>query len=260
VTLRYAKDYVRDLIATQAKRLQIRSELEWAKAFDCILVNSYFSRESVLRAYNLESVVCYLGIDTSHFRPTGAAKEPYAIGLGNFADNKGIERAVEAIATIAKAQRPSLVWVGNVVVPSYLARIQSLAQSLGVNFVSHVLIPDSELMELLSRAAVMIYTSRLEPFGYAPLEANACGTAVVAVPEGGVRETVVSGCNGLLVENPSPASLGKAVHSFTSNLKHAHAVGQAARSFVEAKWGYEASIDRLEQQLYAVVETGRGCR
>jgi glycosyltransferase involved in cell wall biosynthesis len=259
LTLRYAKDYVRDLLATQARRLQVRAELEWAGSFKSILVNSFFSRESVLRAYNLESAVCYLGIDTDHFRPTGAAKEPFAIGVGNFAENKGIERAVAAVASIEEARRPTLVWVGNRAVPDYLAHIESLAQSLGVNFVSRVLISDGELIDLLSRAAVMVYTPRLEPFGYAPLEANACGTAVVAIPEGGVRETVVTGSNGVLVEDVAPALLGKAVLNFTSNLENAHAVGQAARKYVEAKWGFEASIDRLERRLYALVPAPRGC-
>ncbi|NBU99759.1 MAG: glycosyltransferase, partial [Spirochaetia bacterium] len=40
-----------------------------------------------------------------------------------------------------------------------------------------------------------------EPFGYAPLEASSCGTPVVGVPEGGIRETVKDGINGFLSES-----------------------------------------------------------
>ena len=46
-------------------------------------------------------------------------------------------------------------------------------------------------MTQIHSTAAMLYAPRLEPFGLAPLEANACGLPVIAVPEGGVRETVV---------------------------------------------------------------------
>ena len=51
----------------QQFRTLAREEYLNARAFDRILVNSYFSRESVLRAYGLNSQVCYLGVDTSLF-------------------------------------------------------------------------------------------------------------------------------------------------------------------------------------------------
>jgi len=47
-----------------------------------------------------------------------------------------------------------------------------------------------------------LYAPRLEPVRYAPLEANACELPVVGVAEGGLRETIVDGVNGLLVDPP----------------------------------------------------------
>jgi len=46
----YAKAYLLDLVDTQARRNQVRAEYESARAFRRILVNSFYSRESVLRA------------------------------------------------------------------------------------------------------------------------------------------------------------------------------------------------------------------
>jgi len=59
----------------------------------------------------------------------------------------------------------------------------------------------SELSTYLIAAPCWSLPPRLEPFGFAPLEANACGFPVVAVAEEGIRGTVVDGVNGLLVED-----------------------------------------------------------
>ena len=70
---------------------------------------------------------------------------------------------------------------------------EELAAARGVPFSPHLRIPDDQLIALLNRAAVMVYAPRLEPFGLAPIEAAACALPVVAVAEGGVRETVIDG-------------------------------------------------------------------
>jgi glycosyltransferase involved in cell wall biosynthesis len=103
------------------QRIQVREEIANAKAFGRILVNSLFSRESVLRAYGLESQVCYLGVDTDLFRPTGEPVEGYVVGLGAVGYPKGADRAIRAMAAIAPAIRPKLRWIGNAADASYLA-------------------------------------------------------------------------------------------------------------------------------------------
>ena len=68
---------------------------------------------------------------------------------------------------------------------------------------------------------MMIYASHLEPFGYAPLEANACGTAVVALAEGGIRETMNHPHCGVLIPNLDRDALGRALLSYCSDLSFA---------------------------------------
>ena len=97
---------MRDFANVQPMRVQAREEAVNAHAFDRILCNSRFTRESILRIYGREARVCYLGIDTDAFRPTGAAKEGYVIGLGTFGHHKGIDIAIRAVATIDPAARP----------------------------------------------------------------------------------------------------------------------------------------------------------
>ncbi len=57
-----------DLVEVDHARRQARDEAANAAAFDTILVNSFFSAESVNRAYDLVGRVCYLGLDPSRWR------------------------------------------------------------------------------------------------------------------------------------------------------------------------------------------------
>ncbi len=59
--------------------------------------------------------------------------------------------------------------------------------------------PDADLHRLYSRASVVLLPGE-EDFGIVPLEAQACGTPVVALSRGGALETVVPGQTGVLVD------------------------------------------------------------
>jgi glycosyltransferase involved in cell wall biosynthesis len=251
----YTYTFVKNLLEVQSLRVQAREELKNAESFDLILVNSLFSRESVQRAYGLDSKVCYLGIDTNRFEPLYLPRQNMVVGLGGIYSGKGLERAVRAIGTIKASERPSLVWVGNFADTNYLYEIEQLAASLKVNFVSKVRITDREIITLLNQASVMIYTPILEPFGFAPLEANACGTPVVAIAEGGIRETITDGINGFLINGNEPVEVGKAISRLLNDKDLIDEMGKKARCHVMERWGLEKAIERLEEHLLSLNES-----
>lgn len=248
---------LKDLVDIRALRLQAREERDNAAAFDQLLVNSFFSRESVLRAYGIDSRVCYLGVATERFRPLGLPRERVVIGLGAVHPSKGLETAVEAIASIPEKQRPELQWIGNFADPHYHKTIEKLAKSRGVRFVPRVAVSDEEVVDLLNRASVMLYTSRLEPFGLAPLEANACATPVVAIAEGGIRESIVNGLNGTLVPERRPESIGRALSKFLDEPGWARAVGERARAHVVENWTWDRAVDGVERSLIEAIKQGK---
>jgi glycosyltransferase involved in cell wall biosynthesis len=245
-----------DQLQLQGVRVQARREYRNAHACDLMLVNSYYSRESVLRAYGREARVCYIGIDTALFRHERRPRERLIVGMGSFTPNKGIELAIRSVARLAEP-RPPLVWIGNSGNPGYEDEMRRLAASLGVRFEPRKLISDAEVVETLNRAALFIYTSRLEPFGFAPLEANACGTPVIAVAEGGVRETVKDGVNGWLVDS-EPEAIAEAMARLLNDAALTARLGERACEYVGKQWGLSRAIDRLEANLSQVVDrTGR---
>ena len=72
--------------------------------------------------------------------------------------------------------------------------------------------------------------------------------ARIAVAEGGVRETIIDQVTGLLVEH-DPAAMAAAVDRLRADPALARQLGVSGRQAVEAKWGLNSAIGRLEQKL-----------
>ena len=243
---------LRDELATRARRIQVREERAGAAAFDRILANSLYSRESILRAYGLDATVCYLGVDAQAFELPAAPREDYLVGLGALVPEKNIHMALAALGELP-APRPRLVWIGNVAAPGHLEGLRRHAASLGVAFEPRVGVSQAELREALGRALALIYAPRLEPFGLAPLEAGASGTPVVAVAEAGVRETVIDGVNGLLAAH-QPRALARAIERLRADPALARRLGEGGATLVRERWSLEAATERLEQQFEEVAQ------
>jgi len=254
-SLRQISAWLFDFFAVQWLRVQVREECLNAQAFDIILVNSFYSRESLLRAYGLDSRVCYLGVDTQRFTHLKLPRQQYVIGVGAIMPNKNIQFVLEALGYVPES-RPRLVWIGNASDVNYLETLMSLARSYQVEFEVHQRVSDDKLVELMNQAAVMAYAPRLEPFGYAPLEANACGTPVIAVAEGGVRETVTDGLNGYLVD-ADPRAMAATITRVLKNPLETRRMGEQAVEHIARHWSLDAATSRLESNMVDLLSRGR---
>ena len=244
---RYIRWFLWNLIDTQRLRVLARDERLNASAFDLILVNSYFSRETLLRLYGLDSTVCYLGVDTQLFVNHQHIRENFVVGVGQLTPSKNVEFVIKAVAKIG-IPRPRLVWIANMGADWYYEKMRSLAESYEVTFEARASIDDNELVDILNRATAMVYAPRLEPFGLAPLEANACGLPVVAVAEGGVRETIIDGVNGFLVQH-QPQMMAQAIQRLAHDKDLAAQLSKNGSKIVQEKWSVNSAVERLERQL-----------
>lgn len=243
-----------DLFKVRQARVRVREEIQNFRSYDKVLVNSYFSSESTVRAYGRAGEVCYLGVDHRLFPFLDLPREPFVMGLGAFYPPKKAETAIEALAEIPADRRPPLIWIGNMGNREYVAELRSLSEKLGVRFEPRERIPHDELVHLLNTASCLLYTSSLEPFGLAPLEANSCGLPVVAVAEGGVRETIIDGYNGFL-RSRDPKVLALAVEEVMTDEALFNRLSVHARQTVRDHWTFEKAIDRIETALIATVNS-----
>jgi glycosyltransferase involved in cell wall biosynthesis len=240
---------VRDLVTVPGLRRQATAEVHAAHGWDRILVNSAYSADSIRRVYGLPAQVCYLGIDPSRLARPPRQRGQVLLGLGALVPEKGVERAVRAVAGMA-APRPTLRWVANVESAPFRKEVERLSRDLGVTFDLRLAISDDDLADSLAEAAALVYAPYLEPFGLAALEASAAGLPIVGLGEGGVRETVVDDVNGILVCDE--ADLPRALDRLLADQALAARLSQGGRALVAQRWTADDAADRLEAALRLV--------
>lgn len=209
-----------------------------------VLSNSCFSREAILRTYRLNSFVCYPGIDTEAFYPMHLPRQNYVLSVGDLRPAKGYEFVIRALGHIDEKTRPKFIIVSAAVVQTWKRYVEQLSTQMGVQLEVRTLISDTELVQLYNQASLFVYAPYLEPFGLAPLEAMACGTPVVAVREGGVRESIPHGEAGILTERDEAMFAG-AVAELVSDERRRRHMGERAVEVVQGFWTREHAGKRL---------------
>jgi glycosyltransferase involved in cell wall biosynthesis len=116
--------------------------------------------------------------------------------------------------------------------------------------------PGSEIVGLYNRARLFVYAAILEPFGLAPVEAMACGTPVVGVREGGVRESVVHRETGILTDRDEPA-FAAAVTELLQNDGLRRQMGDRGTQVVRNLWTLEQAGERLALHLERAAGAGQ---
>ena len=127
----------------------------------------------------------------------------------NFSRQVGWKRLDLAILACLKENQP-LILIGDGPEHKNLERLASRNPKL---IILHSVMPQSELKEYLKNAKAFIFPSE-EPFGIAPVEALAAGCPVIGFNQGGAKDYILDGKNGLVFEQQSVDSLAKSIKKF----------------------------------------------
>ncbi|MER6333691.1 D-inositol-3-phosphate glycosyltransferase [Streptomyces sp. NPDC001034] len=101
--------------------------------------------------------------------------------------------------------------------------------------------PQGKLADWYRAADVLVMPSRSESFGLVALEAQACGTPVLAAAVGGLPAAVRDGLTGLLVRGHDPDDYARALRWFAEHPAHAAGMGHAAAEHARRlDWGATA--------------------
>ena len=178
-------------------------EWDWiaAQRVDRYVANSETTKARISRYFGREAAVVHPPVETGRFSPATPGEE-YVV-LTELMPHKRVDVAVRAFT----AMRRPLTVIGD---GPDARRLRRLAGPT-VRFTGRI--PDEQVAARLAQARALIVTAT-EEFGIAAVEAQAAGRPVIALREGGVRETVAEGVTGVFFDAPDPEALAAAVTGF----------------------------------------------
>jgi glycosyltransferase involved in cell wall biosynthesis len=221
---------------------------------DLLLANSHFTADCIRQIHGREAKVAHFGVDTTAFRPLNLDKQDFILSVGSIMPHKGFDFLVEVVSLIPEVKRPELRIVCNVSDERELAHLHILAKRSRVSLKVEGPISEEELLNRYNEAALLVYTPYREPFGLAPIEAMSCGTPVVAVAEGGVRETVIHGENGFLLERDATL-FAETIQALLADYQRRLHLGRRARESVVKTWSWEKSVEQVERHLLSIASS-----
>lgn len=200
-------DLVRPFWPAIANRFR-RWDRRWAQRVDLFIANSRHVADRISRYYGRDSVVLPPPIDTQFWKPADVdvKHEEFFLFAGRFVAYKRADVAIEA----AKIAGAPLVIAGS---GPQLDLLKKIAGPM-VTFVEQP--TRSELRDLYRRATALVCPG-VEDFGMTAVEAQACGTPVIALARGGAVESVIDGKTGLLYEDANPSGLAHALRAFRAH-------------------------------------------
>lgn len=211
-----------------------------ANGVDHFIACSGYIARRIWKVYRRPSTVIYPNVEVDDFIIGSGPREDFYFTASRMVPYKQIQMIVEAFARMPDRK---LVVIGT---GPLFKQIRACATPnvcvLGYQ-------PFPVLLEHMQKARCFIFASE-EDFGIVPLEAQACGTPVLAYGKGGARETVIDGVTGLFFTTQTPEAICECVvrfegreSNFDPKFIRSHAMRfstevfrQKFRAYVDARW------------------------
>lgn len=208
-----------------------------ANGVDVFVANSQYIARRIYKVYRRHATVIYPNVDTQTFRPAEPIlKEDFYLTASRMVPYKKMDLIVQAFNAMPDKK---LVVIGDGPDMEKI-RAQAGANIQLLGYQSHEV-----LLDAMQRAKAFVFAAE-EDFGIVPVEAQACGTPVIAFARGGAVETVVHGKTGWLFHEQSQTALTQAVHDFETHFQSdPEQIRQHAQQF---------STERFQEQFYELLQ------
>jgi D-inositol-3-phosphate glycosyltransferase len=245
---------------------RIRGEAEVVAAADRLVANTAEEARQLIELYGADPLrveTVNPGVDLSVFRPGDVSDARRRLGLpgdavvlvfaGRIQPRKGPDIVLRAAAELLRssphlAGRLAVVFVGG---PSGSevgapGRLEFLAGRLGISDCVRLEppCPQHELADWYRAATAVLVPSHSESFGLVAIEAQACGTPVIAAAVGGLRTAVRDGFSGILVDGHDPVVWARVTGDLIASPERLARLSRGALRHASA-FGWPATADRL---------------
>jgi glycosyltransferase involved in cell wall biosynthesis len=194
-----AKSVVARLLMHYLRMWDVRT----AAGVDCFVANSQFVARRIMKTYRRSASVLYPPVDIERFL-LQETKEDFFVAVGRLVPYKRMDLVVEAFARMPDRK---LVLIGD---GPDLSKLRRKA-SPNVQIKGHL--SGAEMIDHLARAKAFVYAGE-EDFGISMVEAQACGTPVIAFSRGGAAEIVIDGETGLLFDCQAAETIVDTISEF----------------------------------------------
>jgi glycosyltransferase involved in cell wall biosynthesis len=200
-------------------------------------------------------VVIPPGVSFDHYTPDPSVRSatPVFSYLGRLKKYKGVDLVIRAFARVT--HRGAVLEIAGA--GDDRPRLESLARSLDlgerVRFLGFV--SETEKLALLRRSWAVALASPKEGWGLTNVEAEACGTPVIASDSPGIRESVRNGETGFLVPHGDVAGLAAAMERLAGSPALVEEMGVRARAFAET-FTWDRCARETEAHLLRVLNPG----
>ena len=187
------------------------------------------------------------GVDPQRYRVLpDVARRPFLIAhVGRLMRYKNVETLLRAFAILLRAFPEARLAIGGD--GNHRPVLEKLAEDLGIARAVEFrgFISEEEKIRLYNEAAVFVNPSLKEGWGLTSIEANACGTPVVAADSPGLRDSVRHGETGLRVPPLEAAAFAAAIASILASLETAARLRAGALEWAAAHdWDKTAGVTR----------------
>lgn len=211
-------------------------DLRTANGVDHFLANSRFIARRIWKVYRREATVIYPPVDIDSFTLC-EQKEDFFLTASRMVPYKKIDLIAEAFSLMPD-KRLYIIGDG----PDF----DKVKSKSGANVELLGYQPFEVLRDYMQRAKAFVFAAE-EDFGIVPVEAQACGTPVIAYGKGGALETVTEGETGLFFDAQTTSSIIEAIKRF-EDMKD---------SFIPAKIREKSlrfSKDRFQREFMSFVD------
>ncbi len=242
--IRYAWDlygeYTKDI--KDPKKFLVQKTLKYIREWDIdtldrvdfFIANSNFVKERINRIYNREAVVINPPVDVDKFR-LNIKKENFYLTASRLVPYKRTKLIVEAFNEMPDRE---LVVIG---AGDEYKSIREIAKP-NIKVLGYQ--SDEVLISYMQRAKAFVYGA-LEDFGIVPIEAMACGTPVIAFGEGGIRDSVIDGLNGLFFKEQKKDDIINCINRFETLKFDPKVISKSVKKF---------SINKFREGLHSFIE------
>ena len=218
-----------------------------AKKCRLILPISKTVRERVKKFYNLNAPnIFYCGINFKDYQQ-GKYKD-YVLCVSRLEKPKRVDLVIKSMGFV-KNKKIKLYIFGD---GQEKESLKNLAKKY-----SNVTILDNikgeKLLDPYANCLAVVFVPINEDWGLIPLEAGASGKLTIGANEGGLKETIVDGKTGFLIDDVTPEKIAEKINYLAENKKIAKRMGLKARNYIKT-WEWKHILPKFEKLIIKATE------